>query len=89
MRVYFVIWQPTAAVQLESAFLGASNPQSVLDAAMRIDEQLAVDPFEVGESREPTVRLVIELPLQALISIDAAAKTVYVDRVALLDRGRR
>ena len=83
MREYVVIWQPRADIELESALLSLGDPKAILDAAIRIDEQLAIDPYQAGESRDPPFRIVIDPPLQVFAEVDFRAKIVYVYRAAL------
>ena len=64
----------------------ARDRDAVTAASYRIDQRLAADPLDCGESREGDERLVFEPPLQVLFRVVAGDRRVEVISVGPADR---
>jgi hypothetical protein len=78
---YTVVWKKRALDRLAEMWLAASDKNDVTDAANQIDQLLAFEPWEHGESREKDVRVFFVPPLAVLYSISDADRLVEVLRV--------
>jgi hypothetical protein len=81
--MYTVLWRPDAAEELTRIWIGSDSAtrQSITSAAFQIDEALAKDPTNIGESREGTGRVCFVFPLGILFDVNAPNKLVRVLRV--------
>lgn len=84
-----VIYVPSAEQELADAWLAAPDRAAVARAAHVLDQRLARDPANVGESRPGGRRIAHEAPLGLLYRVDAASRTVHVLRVWLFRTGPR
>jgi plasmid stabilization system protein ParE len=79
--MYTVRWKRTALDRLTEIWLEAADRATINSAVEEIDQLLASQPHEAGESRSDDVRIVFCAPLGAFYEIDEATNTVYVLRV--------
>jgi hypothetical protein len=79
---FTVIWLNRATGQLTDLWMTAPDRAGVTAASNRIDRQLAVDPYQVGESRGGSLRIGIEAPIQILFRVYFRERRVEVYRVA-------
>jgi hypothetical protein len=75
---YSVIWRLTAVQDLGRAEQAVDDPAAVRQAAADIDYRLRRGPREVGESRDPDIRVWYGAVLGVRYRIDEAANTVVV-----------
>jgi hypothetical protein len=61
-----VLWTPRTERKLASLWATSEDRRSIADAANKIDEALASNPLEVGESRSGNNRIIPEPPLGAI-----------------------
>ena len=78
---YAVLWQPAAEARLADLWATHPDRQRIADAADLVDEILARDPAEQGESRDGTARLFFVDRLEVYYHIDEPARTVFVRAV--------
>lgn len=78
---YTALWQPVAQEQLATLLADPAIQSAVLRAAFRVGALLEYFPEQVGESREPPERVLIEPPLTVYYEIDHEEKVVRVFRV--------
>ncbi len=76
--IYTVVWRLAAITQLNSVAANATNPQSVREAAARVDFALRRYPRDMGESRSPGFRLWYEDVLGVFYRIDEDALRVEI-----------
>ncbi len=77
--------KPSAEQDLATAWLGARDRGAVTRAAHRIDQRLARDPLNAGESRASTVnRVDFEGPLGFTFDVVVDDATVYVTAMWLI-----
>jgi len=82
---YTVIWVPLAENNLAAAWLAAPDRVAVTEAAHRLDQALADDPFDIGRPRNSSVnRTAVEPPLGIDYEIIEDDKTVRVLRAWLI-----
>jgi hypothetical protein len=81
--MYTVVWSDEALEGLVNLWTDADpDLQPLITAAVhRIDENLADDPENAGESRDDGNRVWFEFPLAVLFSINSNEKTVHIGRV--------
>lgn len=60
---YTVVWLPAAEAELARIFLRTQNRSAVTAAADKLDQMLAIDPLDAGESRTPDDRILLVAPL--------------------------
>lgn len=75
---YSVIWLPDAEEELAALWLNSSDRGVVTRAAAALDQLLARDPANEGESRPNERRIVFAAPLAAIYRIHADARQVDV-----------
>jgi len=63
MTSWNVLWLPDAEQELAAAWLQAANRLAVTQAALAIDQALALDPENLGESRPAGRRIAFVPPL--------------------------
>ena len=73
-----VVWKPEAERRLTSLWLDSANREAIRSAADQLDELLALDPENAGESRERNRRIVLIHPLAARVAVYASLRTVLV-----------
>jgi hypothetical protein len=79
---YDVIWEPPAENDLAAVWLAAPDRTAVAQAAHRLDQDLARDPYAIGFPRNSSVnRTVTDLPLGVDYEIIEDDKKVRVLRV--------
>jgi hypothetical protein len=78
MARYQVEWKPNAEQQLAKQWLEAADRKSVTQATKEIEDSLASDPVQFGESREGDVRIAFVPPLSVLFSVNEQDKLVEV-----------
>jgi hypothetical protein len=78
---FFVTWLPGALARLADIWMASTDRAAVTAASHRLDQRLAADPVNEGESRGGTDRIAFEAPLQILFRVDAANRTVHVTAV--------
>ena len=76
--MWTVTYRPSAKARRATLWLNAGNRQAIADAANAIERQLASDPFNAGESREGSKRVLIEPPLAVLYDVSEQDRTVSV-----------
>ena len=78
-----VRWTPAARTDLADIWLKADSAQRrvITTAAQEIDNRLAVDAKNEGESRPDGRRIFFESPLGVAFRVDAAGAEVHVLRV--------
>jgi plasmid stabilization system protein ParE len=79
--MYTVRWKRTALDQLAEIWLAASDRAAVNMAVEEIDQLLASQPSETGESRSEDVRIYFCPPLGVFFELDEKSSTVHVLRV--------
>jgi hypothetical protein len=84
--MFRVVWLQSALDELTLIWIGADSPtrQAVTAATNAIDQALAVNPEEQGESREEGERILISFPLGVLF--DISGNTVHVLHVWLIQQ---
>lgn len=75
---YAVEWVPAAEQELADLWLGAASRAEVTRAAHAIDQELAVNAHEKGESRAGDDRVLLVAPLGVLFEADPAQQRVFV-----------
>jgi hypothetical protein len=80
---YSVLWTHASLQMLASVWMKASDREAVTMASQRIDEQLAMDPIDFGESRREGERIGIDPPLQVLYRVLRFPKRVEFLSVAM------
>ncbi len=83
---FTVAWMPLALDELAAIWTAAADQNAVTGASHRIDQRLAIDPLNEGESRDGTERIAFEPPLRILIRVYAAERTVEVFSVGSYSR---
>jgi hypothetical protein len=78
---YSVLWTAKAESQLAEAWAAATDRSSVTSAANRLDADLAVDPFAVGESRPDNYRIEVRGVLAIIYRVSELDRIVCVVRV--------
>ena len=78
---YRVLWTPHAESQFERIVHAAKDQELVASAAREIDQSLAVDPTDYGESRYENVRIGFAHPLGVQFEILDDVHTVIVFEV--------
>jgi hypothetical protein len=76
-----VRWRRSAKNDLAALWLDANTRSSVTAAANQIDNQLARNPLNVGESRENDRRILIESPLAVTYKVNPSEMKVLETRV--------
>ena len=79
---WIVLYRPSAQNQLADIWLNAPDPQDVADTADAIDQVLASNPLEAGESRDGNSRIIIARPLSVLYDVYPDDALVEVFAVA-------
>ena len=83
---YTVVWMPRAQAQLANVWTSAINRKAVTEATYRLEQRLAENPLDVGESREANRRIAFDPPLQVLFRVFAADMRVEVVSVEAYGR---
>lgn len=83
---YTVTWLPQALTMLADTWAAATDRNAVTAASYRIDQRLADDPLDVGESRHENYRLGFEPPLQVFFRVFAGLRRVEVVSVGRYGR---
>jgi hypothetical protein len=78
VKKYTVLWNPLSESELVTLWESSEDRQAIADAADRIDEALARDPWAIGESRKDDERIAFEFPLGVVYSVSESNKTVIV-----------
>jgi plasmid stabilization system protein ParE len=78
---FSVVWTRRAENELAAIWLTASDRNAVTQAAHRLDQRLANDPLNEGESRHANYRIAFENPLGILFEVDEDINTVWVLQV--------
>jgi hypothetical protein len=76
--MYQVVWRPVAEGWLADLWTAGPDRTAVTSAADGIDTLLAINPWDIGESRAGTTRILIEEPLAVLYEIVEDDRRVYV-----------
>jgi len=76
--IYTVVWKPFAERALTEIWLAANDKGPVRDSADAIDRALRNAPFQIGESREDSIRVAIVAPLAVRYEVNDADKMVSV-----------
>ena len=79
---YTVVWLFSAQRMLADVWTAAPDRNAVTAASYRVDQKLAANPLDCGESREQNERLMFEPPLQVLFRVYAGQQRVEVISVA-------
>lgn len=84
---YTLLWLPRAETQLLGLYIRAADKDILAASSARIEEILARDPTDHGESRETLARRIwFYRPLCLYYAVDASAKVVYVVGVKWVGR---
>jgi len=78
---YAVGWLPIAESELTAIWDHSSDPDNVVTAVKILNRLLEEFAGEVGESREPGLRIVFEPPLAIKIWVNEEAKRVLVVQI--------
>ncbi len=78
---FTVGWTSDAKRDLTRYWLDARDRVSINEAAADIEQSLATNPLEVGESRAGNVRVLIVEPLAVIFSVRPADRLVKVVQV--------
>jgi DNA-binding HxlR family transcriptional regulator len=81
-----VEWMPDAIEQLAAIWTNAANRSDVTKASNGIDQKLAVDPLNEGESRGGIERITFENPLRVLYRVFESERKVEVHSVGTYGR---
>lgn len=60
---YTVLWSPEAEAQLANVWLDATDRDAIQRTADTIDDRLEMNPYQLSESREGSLRIAIYFPL--------------------------
>ena len=85
---FTVLWRPSALGTLAEIWTASANKTAITSASHRLDQRLAVNPLDEGESRNEDERITFEPPLQLLFRVDPATRTVNVTAVGLMGSRR-
>ena len=85
---YTVIWQPSAEMDLATAWTESNDRVAISQAAERIDNVLGKIPEEAGESRSDGQRLLIDSPLAVIYRPEPLDRCVFVSAIWLTTRDR-
>lgn len=66
---YTVSWMPPTEGQLATIWMNAIDRNAVTEAMYELEERLAKDPENEGESRAGDERITFELPLSVLFRV--------------------
>lgn len=86
---FTVVWLPAAEAELTEVWMACEQRNLVSAAAGEIDRLLGGAPFEVGESRDGTTRVLISAPLVVTYQASEADRIVWVASVRLHQKRRR
>jgi hypothetical protein len=75
---YTVLWTPDAEQELAALWLDASNRAEVTRASHALDQRLAANGPDEGESRAEDERVVFEAPLGVLIEVRLGERLIRV-----------
>jgi hypothetical protein len=78
---YTVSWTRYALRQFHDLWTTATDPDAVDAAATRIDQTLAADAEQQGESRQGDVRILFDPPLAVLFVADSDVAVAYIVEV--------
>lgn len=83
MKRFLVIWSQVALDAITAAWIAAPSElrNGILKAWRRIDDELANNPEELGESRQDGRRIWFEFPLGVLFKVEAEKKEVRLLQV--------
>ena len=83
MKRYLVIWSQVALDGITAAWVAAPSELrgAILKAWHRIDDELASNPEDLGESRDEGRRIWFESPLGVVFKVDADKKEVRLLQV--------
>ena len=75
---YEVVWRPVAEGWLADLWTAGPDRAAVAAVANEIDQLLAQRPWDLGEARGGTTRILIDEPLAVLYEIVEDDRRVYV-----------
>lgn len=75
---FTVLWLPETEQELAAIWLKAWDKASITQAANRLDQMLALDPENQGESRDQDRRILLEHPLGIIFRVEKDNRLVYV-----------
>ena len=80
---YFLIWTQRAYDDLADIWVASdvSTRERIEKALLRLNEDLRINPWPIGESREANVRMVFVGPIGVVFQIEEAEQTVRVGHV--------
>ena len=78
---YDVVWVGTAERRLTEIWLASRFRSVVTQAAQAIDQELAIRPLDVGESRDFGQRILLAMPLGVIYQLHSERRIVRVLRV--------
>ena len=83
MKRFLVVWSQVALDAITVAWIAAPSElrNAILKAWHRVDEELARDPEELGESRDEGRRIWFEFPLGVLFKVNVEMKEVRLLQV--------
>ena len=66
---FTVTWMPPTEGQLATIWMNAMDRNAVTEAMYKLEQRLAEDPLNEGESRAGDERIAFELPLSVLFQV--------------------
>ena len=81
---FTVFWTAGAEAELATIWTEATDRAAVTTAVKRIDDQLALDAPNAGESRDAGERIIFEPPIGVLVEVresDCLAKVLHVRKL--------
>ena len=86
--MFQVQWSETALDEIAEIWMRAADRPAITAAVERIDQRLAKDPADQGESRERGRRLILEPPLGLTFRVRPHDRTVIVLHVWSFEKRR-
>lgn len=83
---FTVTWLPLANNDLAEIWMRAPDRNAVTFACDRVDQRLAVDPLNEGESRFGSIRITFELPLRVVFDVWENSREVFVISLGLVEK---
>lgn len=87
--IWQVVWIKEAEAELINLWIAGPDRASVTQAAEQIDEQLAINPVDFGESRQVDERIAFLGPLAVEFTIDLAMHQVFVFHIRRVLRRKK
>ena len=78
---YVVVWLTAAETELAAVWVASPRQAEVTAAVANLDQHLATDPSDLGESRDQGRRIAFSEPIAMLFRVYENSKTVVVTQV--------